>query len=110
MNLNLNDYVAKLAPWDFTVTIGEKKYMMRRPVVADLALLASAEKAKSIDIASLRDALSPLFADQRPDLSQLSMEFLMLIAQEFVKEFQESTKKNCAALGLMAPPEKTSRS
>jgi hypothetical protein len=100
MNLNLNDYVSKLAPWDFSVTIGEKQYAMRRPIVADLALLASAEKANSLDIGALRDVLTDLFAGEKPDLSSLAMEFLVLIAREFVKAFQESTKKNCEAMGL----------
>jgi hypothetical protein len=106
MNVNVNQYIAKLAPWNFSITLGETRYPMRRARVGDLAALMAAEKAGSLSIESLRDAIDSLFMDPKPDLAALDMEILTIIANQYVMEFQESTKKNGEALGLTPPPKK----
>lgn len=102
--MNLDMYLDKLLPWNFTVTYQSEVFKTRAPLVADLALLENLNSQGTAGLAGLRDALKGLFVGGAPDLDKMPFEALLAIASKYTAYFQEQSKKNLTAMGMTPPP------
>lgn len=111
MDLNLDQYVQRLFPWEFTVTLGGRTYTTRPLTIGDLlevesiqteaAQAPSANKGKSDAglriIRRMRDLIGSWFdASAKPDLETLMPDAMLAILRGAIAYWQDFTKKNAA--------------
>lgn len=91
MNLNIDENVSKLLPWELSMTIGGTAYPTVRPtlgLVARVSGLATLGSAEAIDL------VLSLFGDRKPPVAEWDPAVMTLVIGGYLQHFGEHVRKN----------------
>jgi hypothetical protein len=98
VNLNIDQILQHVLLWDFSVTVGGRKYATRRPSLGELGAILSVEGKT---VAGITDLLNGLFVEP-PDI-RWELPIAMAFIEGYVEYFtRHSSKKDPAAEGNAA--------
>jgi hypothetical protein len=101
MNINIDEHVSKLLPWDLNMTIQGETYATKRPAVS---LIARLSQAASLGTEESLGLIRAMFQEPGPDVGEWGPELLPLVIAEYLRYFNEHVRKNARRVAEILRP------
>lgn len=88
--------VQSILPWDLVMTIRGRDHRVRPLMVADVVALANLEHQR--DAGKTLEVVAGFFEEPKPDVSQWSVQEVMLVINTIAVQHGEHTRKNSVAV------------
>jgi len=107
VEMDLDDYIDKLLPWDFKLTHKKKKYPTIAPTLGDIISLGSLEAKDPASLVKFRAYVKGLIVQPPPDFDAWPDALVMLVFKKIGEHYKDFHSKNAERLGLVPAQAKT---